>query len=88
MSDKLSTSYNKVIRRNGKLKLKVKDKSSGESRMLSLKKSIDKKAKNKKLKAKKLKHDKKKKNKFDKYKSAEQLLDERVKKKHDKFAWF
>mmetsp|Transcript_5022 Transcript_5022/g.8500 ORF Transcript_5022/g.8500 Transcript_5022/m.8500 type:complete len:206 (+) Transcript_5022:22-639(+) len=88
MSHKLSSSYHKVVRKGGGLKLRFKDKCDGESKLLAIKKTIDKKAKNKKMKAKKQKEKAlKKQNRFDKYKTAEQLLDERVKKKHDKFAW-
>eukprot|EP01084_Bolivina_argentea_P062345 113990_1 len=84
--DKLSSSYNKVVRKGGTLRLKFKNRSN-QINLLSLKKTIDKKSRHKKLKKLKRKESKNKKRTL-KYKTAEELLDERVKKKTDKFAWF
>eukprot|EP00485_Elphidium_margaritaceum_P010971 CAMPEP_0202697754 /NCGR_PEP_ID=MMETSP1385-20130828/11064_1 /ASSEMBLY_ACC=CAM_ASM_000861 /TAXON_ID=933848 /ORGANISM="Elphidium margaritaceum" /LENGTH=182 /DNA_ID=CAMNT_0049354289 /DNA_START=23 /DNA_END=568 /DNA_ORIENTATION=- len=87
ISNKLSSSYSKVVRKGGSLKLKRKDKASGEFKMCAVKKSIDKKSKNKHrrknkdaqntIKSASIKGVKT----FDKYKTVEQLLDERVKTK-------
>ena len=85
-SKQLTASYGKVRRGSG-LRLKLKGKSVNAAKVLSLKKTIDKKEKNKKIKSKKSKESKRKSKRL-KYKTAEELLDERVKKKTDKFAWF
>merc|ERR1711920_514330 len=74
-------------RKSKGMRLRLKGHSKSGRKLLKLKKTIDKKEKVKKMKGKKSKESKSKSKRM-KYKTAEELLDERVKKKGDKFAWF